>query len=315
MGVLSTEKKSKVFERKLVIKIPVPKWKNAFKWGEYHFALALKKQFERKNWKVLIQILSQWNTKDDEDYDVVIVLRGKSKYTPKKYHFNIMWNICHPDMITINEYNKYDYVFVASNIWAKQLSSLCDVPVEALLQCTDPELFYPRKSSEFNHELLFVGNSRWVYRKIVRDILPTNRDLAVYGDNWDWFISSKYIKGMHISNDELSRAYSSCKILLNDHWDDMREKGFISNRLFDGFASGALIISDDVKGSQEIFGDALVTYKTKEELNNLIEKYLEEESLRRKKALKGYETVIENHTFEKRVERISEVIESYNRVT
>lgn len=305
-------KNIKVSKKKLVIKIPVPKWEGSYKWGEYHFALALKKQFERKNWKVLIQILPQWNTKDDEDYDVVIVLRGNSRYTPKKYHFNIMWNICHPDMITINEYNKYDYVFVASNIWAKHLSSRCDVPVETLLQCTDPELFYPSTSARFNHELLFVGNSRCIYRKIIRDILPTDRDLAVYGDSWDWFISSKYIKGIHIPNDELSRVYSSCKILLNDHWDDMREKGFLSNRLFDGFASGALIISDDIKGSQEVFGNALVTYKSKKELHSLIEKYLKDESLRREKARKGYEIVNKNHTFEKRVESIIEVINNYN---
>lgn len=306
------EKDVKYFRKSLVLKIPVPRWQGAYRWGEYHFALALKKQFERQNWKVLIQILPQWNTKDDETYDVVIVLRGNGRYNPKKCHFNIMWNICHSDMVTIDDYNKYDYVFVASDIWAEYLSSRCDVCVEALLQCTDPKLFYPGKSSKFNHELLFVGNSRGVYRKIIKDTLSYNENLAVYGDGWNWFIDSKYIKGIHIQNKELNRAYSSCKILLNDHWDDMKDRGFFSNRLFDGFAAGAFIISDSIKGSKEVFGNALVTYETKEELNSLIKRYIKDKNSRKEKACKGHEIVIKNHTFEKRVERIIEVIEKNN---
>ena len=58
-----------------------------------------------------------------------------------------------------------------------------------------------------------------------------------------------------------------------------------------------------------MFGDVLVTYQTKEELNNLIEKYLKDERLRKEKARKGYEIVIKKHTFEMRVKRILEVIE------
>jgi spore maturation protein CgeB len=126
--------------------------------------------------------------------------------------------------------------------------------VEALIQCTDPELFYPDFSEEYEHELLFVGNSRKVYRKIIKDLIPTDKDLAVYGTNWEKFIDKRYIKGQHIPHTELRKAYSSCKILLNDHWDDMREKGFISNRIFDGLASGALIISDQVEGKVYFWG-------------------------------------------------------------
>jgi hypothetical protein len=101
------------------------------------------------------------------------------------------------------------------------------VPVETMFQCCDPDLFYREPSSKYNHELLFVGNSRNVFRKIMKDLLPTDKSLAVYGNNWEELIDEKYIMGNHIPNKELRKAYSSCKILLNDHWDDMREKGFI----------------------------------------------------------------------------------------
>ena len=104
-----------------------------------------------------------------------------------------MWNISHPDEVTIEEYNQYQHVFIASEYWTEEIAKKVDVPVDALLQCTDPELFYPDTDDNYKHDLLFVGNSRKVYRKILKDLLPTDQDLAVYGTNWRVY-SDKYIK-------------------------------------------------------------------------------------------------------------------------
>lgn len=295
---------------KIAIKIPVPSWKTANDWGDYHFALALQKEFEKKGCDVIIQILTEWYNSDDDDCDVVLVLRGIQKYRPNNKHFNIMWNISHPDEIDIDEYNQYDYVLIASEIWADKIKELADVPVETMFQCCDPDLFYREPSSKYNHELLFVGNSRNVFRKIMKDLLPTDKSLAVYGNNWEELIDEKYIMGNHIPNKELRKAYSSCKILLNDHWDDMREKGFISNRLFDGFASGTLIISDKVEGAEDIFGEALITYETRDELISLIDLYLDNKELRRKIVETTRNNVIEHHTFQNRAEYMLKIINS-----
>lgn len=219
-----------------------------------------------------------------------------------------MWNISHPDLVSIEEYNKYDQIFIASDKWAKELKTKLKVPVESLLQCTDPELFYPELSEEYKHDLLFVGNSRNVFRKIVRDLLSTDKNFGLYGMYWDQFIDKEYINGDHIPNTELHKAYSSCKILLNDHWDDMAEKGFISNRLFDGFAAGAFIISDEINGAEKIFGDALVTYSNSDELNKLMDYYLNNDLERIKKVEKARKIVLTYHTFAKRVECILECI-------
>jgi spore maturation protein CgeB len=222
-----------------------------------------------------------------------------------------MWNISHPNQVDISEYNQYNMVFIASELWASEIKEKVTVRVEPLLQCTDPELFYPDPQDQYKHDLLFVGNSRKKYRKIMKDLLPTNYDLAVYGKNWKRFIGRKYIKGKHIPYNELRKAYSSTKILLNDHWDDMREKGFISNRIFDGFASGAFLLSDDIKGADHLFDDALITYNTPEQLNRLIEYFLLNEEERINNARRGREIVIKNHTFSKRAEQILKAIE-YN---
>ena len=295
---------------KIAIKIPVPTWKIVNEWGDYHFAMGLKKEFERKGCEVIIQVVQEWYDNSDDDCDVVLVLRGIQKYRPKSHHFNIMWNISHPDEIDIDEYNQYDYVLIASEIWAEKIKKSVDVPVETMLQCCDPELFYPEHSNEYKHDILFVGNSRRVFRKIIKDLMPTDKSLAVYGANWEDFIDEKYIKGTHVPNKELRKAYSSCKILLNDHWDDMREKGFISNRIFDGFASGALIISDHIKGADNVFDETLIIYDTPDELNNLIDKYLNNKELRHEKVEIMRNFVIEHHTFQNRAEFMLKIIKS-----
>ncbi|MCE7700302.1 MAG: glycosyltransferase, partial [Methanobacterium paludis] len=296
-----------ILKTKISIKIPAPNWKEVQEWGDYYLALGLKKELEKKDCKVKLQTLPEWDSKDDADCDVVIVLRGLSKYKPKKQHFNIMWNISHPNKVSIKEYNQYDHVFIASEIWATKIKGKIDVPVEAMLQCTDPELFYPDPDDKYKHDILFVGNSRKVYRKIIKDLLPTDKDLAVYGTSWNGLIPDRYIKGEHIPNNELRKAYSSCKILLNDHWDDMRENGFISNRLFDGFASGAFIISDRIEGVGAVFGDALVTYDHPEELKLLIKYYLNNEKERIKKAERGHELVIDQNTYKNRADNILKI--------
>lgn len=287
------------------IKVPATNKKRARVWGDYHFVLALKKEFERKNHKTKIYLKDDWDKKDDSD--VNLVLRGLHEYQLDPDKINLIWNISHPDLVKTEEYNQYDHVFIASDLYADKLKEKLDVPVSSLLQCTDSDLFYPNPTKKYKHEILFVGNTRNIFRKSIKYIFPTKHDLGIYGKGWNKFIPKKFVNGIYIPNKQLNQAYSSCKILLNDHWEDMAEKGFISNRIFDGLASGAFLISDKVKGS-EIFKDILVTYDNANELNRLIEYYLKNEEERKKKVKDSRKIILANHTFENRVEKILKVI-------
>lgn len=298
-----------VKKTKLAINVPAPIWSEVNDWGDYHIAKGLAKSFNKLEYDVKVQILPQWDFEYD-DRDVILTLRGLSQYNPKKHHFNIMWNISHPDEVSLKEYELYNHVFIASNHWAENISYKVNVSVDTLLQCSDPDLFYYDFSEKYKCDLLFVGNSRDVYRKIIKDLLPTKYDLAVYGKGWENFISSKYIKANHIPNEELRKAYSSCKILLNDHWDDMRDKGFISNRIFDGISCNALIVTDKVKDSDELFENCLITYNDSKELktyiNNILINYEEIKNIKTNeiKSLKF------NHSFQDRVKVFDEIIKN-----
>ena len=80
----------------------------------------------------------------------------------------------------------------------------------------------------------------------------------------------------------------------------MREKGFISNRIFDAVACGSRIISDDVSGLKEIFPNRIFCYETSDELNKIIDKVLKEKI--------DYDvSIIKGHTFKERVQQIIDI--------
>ena len=299
---------------RISIKVPVPRKKEAEQWGDYHFALGLKRALIKYGHAVRIDLLPDWETPLGFADDVVIVLRGLSRYVPKPDHINIMWNISHPDKIAAQEYEAYDHVFVASQSYAEELKAEIKTPVTALLQCTDTSLFYPdARKNVPAHDVLFVGNSRKQDRKIVKDAIACNLPLSVYGTLWKGLIPERYIKGAYVKNQELRCFYSRCKILLNDHWPSMGAKGFISNRIFDAGTCGACVVSDSASGMDALFGDAVTTYRNTGELKNIVSDLLLNADKRRACGDKLREIVRQNHTFEKRALEILDIIKDMDR--
>ena len=117
------------------------------------------------------------------------------------------------------------------------------------------------------------------------------------------------MKGESVPNTELARYYSAADIVLNDHWDDMRIEGFISNRLYDALASGAFVISDTVDGIEAEFDGAVPTYGSRDELEPLIARYLDDPDARQRLVDRGRAIVLERHTFDLRAQALSGVAE------
>jgi spore maturation protein CgeB len=96
--------------------------------------------------------------------------------------------------------------------------------------------------------------------------------------------------------------------VLNDHWADMAEHGFLSNRLYDASASGAFVISDHAPGIEDEFDGGVVTYRDGAELRALVERYLDDPAARAEHARRARAAVLAAHTFEHRVDEILRVI-------
>ena len=139
--------------------------------------------------------------------------------------------------------------------------------------------------------------------------MPTEHKLTVIGRHWEEYPVQEYVVQDYISNDEVGQAYHDACILLNDHWDDMKEQGIISNRIYDALSAGAFVISDYMPEIDGSFKGAVVTYKDREDLLQKIDYYMEHEEERLEKVKLGQEIVRKEHTFYNRVEKIIDVME------
>lgn len=270
--VLRREARAEVTDRPLrwAIKNPAPAGKGGERWGDTHFASSLAAALRALGQDVVVDRRPEWDRTTGVLDDIVLVLRGLDSHEPAPGQVTIAWVISHPGEITPEELRRYDRVAAASVSWADRVTREWGVPVEPLLQATDPALFRPHEGLDgTGAEVLFVGNSRRVLRPVVRDALDAGLPLTIYGDLWSGLVPDDVVAAQSIPNDELSAAYAAARVVLNDHWADMAEAGFVSNRLFDAVASGARVISDDVAGVGDLFGDSVRVYRDVENLRDL----------------------------------------------
>ena len=102
------------------------------------------------------------------------------------------------------------------------------------------------------------------------------------------------------------------KITINCHI-DMAENFANNLRLYEATGVGTLLITDWKKNINDIFEDGkeIVTYKTPEECNELIEYYLENDDERQKIALAGQKRTLIDHNYIIRMQEFLEIISKY----
>jgi len=255
------------------IKTSVPPGPAGQGWGDLYFAQEIAEALRKLGHIARVDLRTEVLNPNSSQDDVVLVLRGVERIRPQRGALNLLWIISHPSRISKHELKSFDAVFAASTLWSQKMEKKTDIKITPLLQATNPAKFNPTVSSpDCDHDVLFIGNTRNEFRKIIKDSLAANLKPTVYGRNWNRFISSDLIGGDFIENEEIAAKYRSAGIVLNDHWPDMAREGFYSNRLFDAVASGARVISDQVDGIGEIFQGGVQTYTSPADLEKLCSK-------------------------------------------
>lgn len=299
-----------------IIKCPAPEGEAKIRWGDYSFAMSLKRELGKNGVYVLIDTREDWGC--ETDADVVLALRGSYLYRPDRRNAKclyIMWNISHPDMVTTEEYKLYDIVCVGSYHYARELKEKIPVPVIPLLQCTDTELFFPPKEvpSSFEREYIFIGNSRGVARNSVMWAIEEHLPLRIWGSGWNRILKDHMdlIEAPHIENCKIPELYRTSKVALNDHWEDMREKQFINNRIFDVLACGLPVISDTCQELKELFPEAVLHYETKEEFDNCIKRIECDYDTVRSKVREQWPLIQKEYSFAARARQLIELAKQY----
>jgi glycosyltransferase involved in cell wall biosynthesis len=289
----------------IAIKIACPSEAVREEWGDYHFARSLSEALLRLGCRSRIDYLRSWD--DAAGCDLDLVLRGLERFRPKPGRPALLWVISHPDLVEVEELRQYDRVFVASRRLARHWAGESGVKAEPLLQCTDRRLFFPDPSdAPRNHDILFVGNSRNVFRPAMQATIGARLAPTVYGTRWESLIDPGYIKGTVIPNAVVGDLYRRSGVVLNDHWPDMREAGILSNRVFDALACGAPVVSDEIADLPDDFGDFIIEFDPQRPIDQAIATALAESAERRAVRRSFADTVRQQHSFDRRAETILE---------
>lgn len=291
------------------IKNPAPAFAEGDGWGDTHFAAALAAALGELGQDVIVDRRQEHERRTGRHDDVELVLRGLARYRPIRTNVTLCWLISHPEMLSLAEAATYDRVLAASDHWARDQGERWGLRIEPLLQATDPTLFHPdRAVPDTGHPVLFVGGARKAERPIVMEAVERGLPLSIYGPGWSGVVEGHYVKGDYLANDELGAAYRSAGVVLNDHWHDMRDQGFVSNRLFDAAAAGARVITDDVVGLPEVFGRSVQVLRDPDDLVRLTsladpDEVFGSDEERREVAAR----VAREHSFAARAQRLVEI--------
>ena len=232
--------------------------------------------------------------------DVSLVLRGLDRVALSPHAVNLLWVISHPDLVGDVELAGQDRAWSAGRSWAERTSARTGTRVETLLQATDPDRFSPGPvDEELRSDVLFVGKTRGVVRPVVRDAVAAGLDVSVWGGGWEGILTGDHLRGTFLPNDRLPAAYRSARIVLNDHWADMAREGFVSNRVFDALASGAVVVSDEVAGLSEALGSAVHIYRDVDDLRRLGAELRDVDEVQRRDTARR---IAREHSFARRAE-------------
>ena len=276
--------------------------------GDELLARSLCRELARLGHTALLQRGAEPDDGPGASLDVAVAIQGRELPAPLPGQLSLVWQISHPEAVAAAELDEYDCVLVASPGEADRLRPLLSASVEPMPQFTDPHVFFPEPDESVAHELLFAGNWRGVFRRAVWDALSAGLQPALYGRGWSR-LAPGHARAEEVSPDELRRLYSSCDIVLADHWDDMRARGFVANRIYDALACEAFVITDRVAGIEAELGDVVDTYSGAGELGAKVEHWLAHPGERRERARRGRELVLERHTAEHRARQLVEAIE------
>lgn len=234
-------------------------------WGDFHFASALVAALQAAGERAEIHFRGSRNRPARQLADVNLVLRGLQPAAPVVGRRNLLWVISHPAEVNASELEGFELVFAASQSWAAKRSAEWGCDIRPLLQATD--FYLPDAPRE--HGLVFVGSSRGTERHGLSAAIAAGLELDVYGAGWpDNLPANVHLHG-YADNAELPAIYGGASAVICDHWDDMRQEGFIANRVFDVLASGGVAISDDVPGLAELLPSGVRVYRDAAELVEL----------------------------------------------
>lgn len=266
--------------------------------------------------------INKWNQLILKKYsefkpEVVMVLKGDmlTKKTLKKMKDSIIILWVMDSIFSLKEtyenIDLYDYRFMFEKTDVDKLKKR-GIKSWFLPSALDESVYYPVLIPKKDIDLLFVGGidskRQIILENLIEDFPKLNiqffgiyigriirkRHIKYYFKGY-----KKYFKNKTISPSEVNKLYSKTKIAINIHRE--QSKYGCNQRFFEILGTKTFQLVDSNKFIDDVFPDKVVSYVSYEDLKDKIKKYLFDESSRSIIVEKGYQEVINNHTFLKRV--------------
>ncbi len=173
---------------------------------------------------------------------------------------------------------QFDLIWAGSERVRQAFCGRVTVPVEVVRPAVDPERFCPDPAGPGGlSDYCFDGDSGSQSEQVVTQLelaaLPYH--FALYGENWaDAAELEPYSKG-RLSREQRPAAYAGGYLVLDEADAEARRWGALSPRVFEALAAGALVITNNVQGAQEVFGIELPLYRNRDELQGIIRYYMD----------------------------------------
>jgi glycosyltransferase involved in cell wall biosynthesis len=275
-------------------------------WGDAHFADDLAAALVRAGRSVEVARRGA----PHGDADVVVDLRGLYRLPRVEGAVNVLWVISHPDLVDTDELRQYDLAFAAGPAWAERRTGETGIQVRPLLQATAPERFRPDAAAQARRGgALFVGTTRNAFRPAVMWAIEAGSEVELHGHGWEQFLAPEQIRSQHLANADLPGAYAGADIVLNDHWADMAREGFISNRVFDAAAAGAVVVTDYVDGIRDVSPELIRVFSDPSSLRDALAVPSPDAATRAAAAAR----VASEHSFEARAAVVIEAVDRHLR--
>ena len=177
---------------------------------------------------------------------------------------------------------------------------------------------------KYGSDVSFAGAGYYNRKNVFAQLVDFN--FKIWGG--DWYVGlplSLLIQdgGKRFTEEEAVKIYNYSKININLHssmwhWDINPNGDFLNPRVYEILACGGFQLVDRRKYMDGVFEDGkdLVVFDTVDDLRKKIKYYLANEEERLSIAAHGRETVVKNHTYERRVREMMNIIllDSYEQI-
>lgn len=288
--------------------------------GDYFTAMEFGQAMKKRGWDV--EFLEKRGSEDwyEINEDVNIVISLLESYDVRKIKsknvnlITIAWaRNWFEKWVSYTHINYYTYVAASSEIACEYMQRFVSKKVHLLkIACNKDRFNFNNKPTlEFHCDYCFTGSYWNDHREIVDIINPQKYQqykFNIYGANWEKISKfSKFYKGF-IEYDMMPKIYASTKIVIDDANRVTKPFGSVNSRVFDGLASGALVITNGVLGAKYTFNDLLPTYSNEDELYKIINYYLTYDEERIALVKKLQENIFKYHTYDKRLDELLEIL-------